>query len=54
MACEVEQGESANHGDGDGQEANDGDCGESLSAEQADSLLAHSSRLQALEQAKDI
>mgnify|MGYP003309020165 CR=1 FL=1 len=50
-APEVEQGDSAHHGDGDGdgEEATD-----SLSVEQADSLLAHSSRLQALKHAKNI
>ncbi len=55
-----EQGKLDHRGDGDGQEATPGASAtgeisrEELSVEQADSLLRHCGRLQALQQAEDI
>ncbi len=54
VTASCEQGVTPHHGDGDVGEVVARDPGESLSAEQADALLGHSSRLQALDQAKGI
>ena len=54
VTASCEQGVVPHHGDGDVGEVVARDPGESLSAEQADALLGHSSRLQALDQAKGI
>ena len=51
---EEPQIQSANHGDGDGRNEKDEGCGQTLDAEQTNTLIEHSERLRSLHQAKEI
>ena len=51
---EEPQIQSVNHGDGDGRNEKDEGCGQTLDAEQTNTLIEHSERLRSLHQAKEI